>query len=106
MKYLNLQKKNLFLQLSFNTDKLVQKMRAFLTSERQRRRAANMEVSHLKQELAAAIEANNVLTKRNSDLDAQLKLSYHNLQLVECEQAVTADLLLRCERHCGGSASR
>ena len=91
-------------QLAYNTDKLVQRMRAFLTVERERRRAANLEVSILKQELAVQAEQHRGLLDRNAELESLLQRSYNNLHLVEGEQAVTADLLLRCQRHCSRSA--
>ena len=78
-------------------------MRAFLATERQRRRAASLEVSSLKQELANQADLYNDLLKRNKELESQLQLSHNNLQIVEGEQAATADLLLRCQRHCARS---
>ena len=78
-------------------------MRAFLTTERQRRRAANLEVSSLRQELTRQADIHSDLFKRNQELESQLQLSHNNLQIVEGEQAATADLLLRCQRHCASS---
>ena len=78
-------------------------MRTFLATERQRRRAASLEVSSLKQELANQADLYNDLLKRNKELESQLQLSHNNLQIVEGEQAATADLLLRCQRHCARS---